>query len=94
MKQLLLVILQKIIKLFLKTKYKVTTGARNIAPSILPLIIIALIIFAHNSIYFISNDNHHDTYSVYKMQSLFIDYLKNNCPHITMLFYFSDECAE
>ena len=48
---------------------------------------------AHKSFCFISNDNHHDNYFVYKLQSLLIDYLEINYPHITILFYFSDGCA-
>ena len=48
---------------------------------------------AHKLFCFISNDNHHDTYFVCKVQSLLIDYLEMNYPHITMLSQFSDRCA-
>ena len=48
---------------------------------------------AHISFCFIFNDNHQDTYFVYKVQSLLIDYLKINYPYIIILFYFSDRCV-
>ena len=47
----------------------------------------------HKSFCFISDDNNHDTYFVYKVQKLLIEYLKDNYPHIAKLFYFSDGCA-
>ncbi|XP_066934504.1 uncharacterized protein [Clytia hemisphaerica] len=47
----------------------------------------------HKSFCFISNDNTHDTNFVYKVQTLVVEYLKENLPRISKLYYFSDGCA-
>ena len=48
----------------------------------------------HNSLYFISDYNNHDTNFVYKIQTILVDHLKENLPIIDKIFYFSDGCAE
>ena len=48
----------------------------------------------HNSLCFISDDNHHDTNFVYKIQTILVDCLKENLPIVDKIFYFSDGCAE
>ena len=48
----------------------------------------------HNSLCFISDDNNHDTNFVYKIQTILVDYLKENLPIVDKIFYFSDGCAE
>ena len=51
-------------------------------------------IIQHNSLFFISDDNNHDTNFVYKIQTILVDYLKENLPIVDNIFYFSDSCAE
>ena len=48
----------------------------------------------HNSLCFISDDNNHNTNFVYKIQTILVDYLKENLPIVDKIFYFSDSCAE
>ena len=48
----------------------------------------------HNSLCFISDNNHHDTNFVYKIQTILVDCLKENLPIVDKIFYFSDGCAE
>ena len=48
----------------------------------------------HNSLCFISDDNSHGTNFVYKIQTILVDYLKENLPIVNKIFYFSDSCAE
>ena len=48
----------------------------------------------HNSLCFISDDNNHDTNFVYKIQTILVDYLKENLPIMDKIYYFSDSCAE
>ena len=48
----------------------------------------------HKSFCFISNDNTHDTNFVYKVQTLLMEYLKENLPQISKLYYFTDGCAD
>ena len=48
----------------------------------------------HNSLCFISDDNNRDTNFVYKIQTILVDYLKENLPIVDKIFYFSDGCAE
>ena len=48
----------------------------------------------HNSLYLIFDDNNHDTTFVYKIQTILVDYLKENLPIVDKIFYFSDGCAE
>ena len=48
----------------------------------------------HSSLCFISDDNNHNTNFVYKVQTIFVDYLKENLPIVDKIFYFSDSCAE
>ena len=51
-------------------------------------------IIQHNSLYFISDDNNHNTNFVYKIQTILVDYLKENLPILDKIFYFSGSCAE
>ena len=51
-------------------------------------------IIQHNSLFFISDDNNHDTNFVYKIQTILVDYLKENLPIVDKIFYFSDGRAE
>ena len=44
----------------------------------------------HNSFCFISDD----TNFVYKIQTILVDYLKENLPIMDKIYYFSDSCAE
>ena len=46
-----------------------------------------------NSLCFISDDNNHDTNFVYKIQTILVDYLKENVPIVDKI-YFSEGCAE
>ena len=46
----------------------------------------------HNS--FISDDNNRNTNFVYKIQTIIVDYLKENLRIVDKIFYFSDGCAE
>ena len=46
----------------------------------------------HISIYFISDDNSHDTCFVYEVQKTIINYLQELLPQVKKLFYFSDGC--
>ena len=48
----------------------------------------------YNSLCFISDDNNHNTNSVYKVQAILVDYLKECLPIVDKIFYFSDDCAE
>ena len=48
----------------------------------------------HNCLCFISDDNNHDTNFVYKIQTILVDYLKEDLPIVEKIFYFSDDCAE
>ena len=48
----------------------------------------------HNSLCFISDDNHHDTSFAYKIQTILVDYLKENLPVADKIFYFSAGCVE
>ena len=48
----------------------------------------------HNSLCFISDNNHHDTNFVYKIQTILVDCLKENLPIVDKIFCFSDGCAE
>ena len=48
----------------------------------------------HNSLCFISDDNNHDTNFVYKIQTILVDYLKENLPIVHKIFYFSEGSAE
>ena len=48
----------------------------------------------HNSLCFISDDNNHDTNFVHKIQTILVDYFKENLPIVDKIFYFSDGCAE
>ena len=48
----------------------------------------------HNSYCFISDDNNHNTNFVYKIQTILVDYLKENLPIVDKIFYFSDPGAE
>ena len=48
----------------------------------------------HNSLCFIADDNNHDTNFVYKIQTILVDYLKENIPIVDKIFYFPDSCAE
>ena len=48
----------------------------------------------HNSLCFISDDNNQNTNFVYKIQTILVDYLKENLPIVDKIFYFSDGCAE
>ena len=48
----------------------------------------------HNSPCFISDDNNLDTNFVYKIQTILVDYLKENLPIVDKIFYFSDSCGE
>ena len=47
----------------------------------------------HNSL-FISDDNNHDTNFVFKIQTILVDYLKENLPIVDKILYFSKSCAE
>ena len=47
-----------------------------------------------NTILFISDDNNDNTNSVYKVQAILVDYLKEYLPIVDKIFYFSDDCAE
>ena len=40
----------------------------------------------HNSFCFISDDNNHDTNFVYKIQTMLVDYLKENLPIVDKIF--------
>ena len=48
----------------------------------------------HNSLCFVSDDNNYDTNFVYKIQTILVDYLKENLPIVDKIFYFFEECAE
>ena len=48
----------------------------------------------HNSFCFISDDNNHDTNFVYEIQTVLVDYRKENLPIVDKIFCFSDGCAE
>ena len=48
----------------------------------------------HNSLCFISDGNNYDTNFVYKIQTILVDYLKENLPIVIKIFYFSDDHAE
>ena len=48
----------------------------------------------HNPLCFISDYNNHDTSFVYKIQTILVDYLKENLPIVDKIFCFSDGCAE
>ena len=48
----------------------------------------------HNSLCFISDDNNLGTNFFYKIQTILVDYLKENLPIVDKIFYFSDSCAE
>ena len=44
----------------------------------------------HNSLYFISDDNNHNKNIVYKIQTILVDYIKENLPIVDKIFYFSN----
>ena len=48
----------------------------------------------HNSLCFISDDNNHNSNFVHKIQTILVDYNKENLPIVDKIFYFSDDCAE
>ena len=48
----------------------------------------------HNALCFISDDDNHSTNFVYKIQTILVDYLKENLPIVDKIFYFFEECAE
>ena len=48
----------------------------------------------HNSLWFIPDDNNHNTNSVYKILTILVDYLKEKLQIVDKIFYFSDGCAE
>ena len=48
----------------------------------------------HNSLCFISDYNNHDTNFVYKIQTILVDYFKENLLIVDKIFYFSDGYAE
>ena len=48
----------------------------------------------HNSLCFISDENNHNSNFVYKIQTILVDYNKENLPIVDEIFYFSDNCAE
>ena len=48
----------------------------------------------HNFLCFISDDNNLDTNFVYKIQTILVDYLKENLQILDKIFYFSGSCAE
>ena len=48
----------------------------------------------HNSLFFPSDDNNHDTNFVHEIQTILVDYLKENFPIVDKIFYFSGGCAE
>ena len=48
----------------------------------------------HNSLCFIADDKNHNTNFVYKIQTILVDYLKENLPIVDKIFYFSDGCVE
>ena len=47
----------------------------------------------HDSLCIISDDNTHDTNFVYQVQSILVQYIKENYPNIVKLHYFSDGCS-
>ena len=48
----------------------------------------------HKCLYFISDDSNHDTNFVYKIQTILVDYLKENLPIVDKIFHFFEDCAE
>ena len=47
----------------------------------------------HYSIYFISDDNTHNTSFDYKIQTLLVKFLKQRLPNVTKIYYISDGCG-
>ena len=48
----------------------------------------------HHSLCFISDGNNHSIHFVYKIQTMLVDYLKENLPLMDTIFYFSEGCAD
>ena len=73
-------------------KSKVTIGVKNNA---------LVVYFIHgdgniqpNSPCFISDDSNHNTNFIHKIQTILVDYLKENLSIVDKIFYFYDGCAE
>ena len=95
MKWLFLEVLLKITSSLCKMKSKVTIGVKNTAHyTHLLYILLTDENIQHNSLWFISDDNNHDTNFVYKIQTMLVDYLKENLPIVIDIFCFSDGCTE
>ena len=48
----------------------------------------------HNSLCVISDNNNQRTNFVYKIQTILVDYIRENLPIVDKIFYFSNNCAE
>ena len=95
MKWLFLGISLKITSSLCKMKSKVTIGVKNTTHYTHSLYILLTVMEIFNTILcFISDDNYHDTNSVYKIQTILVDYLKENLSIVDKIFYFSHGCAE
>ena len=74
---------------------KVTNRVKNTAHYTYLLYILLMVIEIFNTILcFISDDNNQNTNFVYKIQTILVDYLKENLPIVDKIFYFSDSCGE
>ena len=94
MKWLFLGISLKLTSSLCKMKSKVTIGVKNTAHYNPSLYILLTMEIFNTILCFISDDNHHDTNFVYKIQTILVDCLKENLPIVDKIFYFSDGCAE
>ena len=78
-----------------KMKSKVTIGVKNtVHYTHLLYILLTMMEIFYTILCFISDDKNHNTNFVYKIQTILVDYLKENLPIVDMIFYFSDSCAE
>ena len=87
----------KIISSLCKMKSKVIFGVKNTTQYTHSLYIYFIDgdgNIPYNSLCFISDDNNDNKNSVYKVQAILVDYLKEYLPVVDKIFYFSDDCAE
>ena len=74
---------------------QVAIGVKNTTHYTHSLYILLTVMKIFNTILcFISDDNNHDTNFAYKIQTIFVNYLKENLSIVNKIFYFPNGCAE
>ena len=85
----------KITNSLYRMKSKVTIGVKNTVHYTHSLYILLTMMEIFDTILCVISDNNNQrTNFVYKIQTILVDYFRENLPIVDKIFYFSNNCAE